>query len=45
MRVWVFFYGSYMNVDVLRDVGFVPEQWETARLSGFDIVIRPLKPG
>lgn len=41
-KVWVFFYGSYINFDVLHGVGYVPEQWEVARLSGFDIVIRPL---
>jgi hypothetical protein len=40
-RVWVFFYGSYMNLEVLRQVNIVPAQWERARLSGFDIVIRP----
>jgi len=40
-RVWVFFYGSYMNMDVLRDVDVVPAQWEPARLPGFDIVVRP----
>jgi hypothetical protein len=40
-KVWVFFYGSYMNFAVLREVGYVPERWEAARLSGFDIVIRP----
>jgi hypothetical protein len=40
-KVWVFFYGSYMNVAVLREVGYVPERWEAARLGGFDIVIRP----
>jgi hypothetical protein len=40
-KVWVFFYGSYMNFAVLREVGLVPEQWEAARLDGFDICIRP----
>jgi hypothetical protein len=40
-RVWVFFYGSYINFGVLREVGLVPEQWEVARLHGFDIRIRP----
>jgi hypothetical protein len=41
MRVWVFFYGSYMNFEVLRQADFTPGQWEPARLSGFDIVIQP----
>ena len=40
-RVWVFFYGSYMNFDVLKEVNFVPQQWEVAKVSGFDIVIEP----
>jgi hypothetical protein len=40
-RVWVFFYGSYMNLDVLREVDIVPEQWEAAALFGYDIQIQP----
>jgi hypothetical protein len=40
-KVWVFFYGSYMNLAVLREVNYAPEQWEPARLAGFDILIRP----
>jgi hypothetical protein len=40
-RSWVFFYGSYMNFDVLREVSLVPQQWEVAKLNGFDIVIQP----
>ena len=40
--IWVFFYGSYMNFDVLKDVGLVPDHFETARLSGFDLRIEPL---
>ena len=41
-RVWTFLYGSYMNFDVLKEVDLVPGQVEVARLSGFDILIRPL---
>jgi hypothetical protein len=40
-QVYVFFYGSYMNPDVLREVELVPVEWEVARLHGFDIAIRP----
>src|SRR4030095_14102803 len=40
-KVWVFFYGSYMNFDVLKDANLLPEQWEVARLSGYDIMIQP----
>jgi hypothetical protein len=40
-RVWVFFYGSYMNFDVLAEVGYRPERWEVASLAGFDLAIAP----
>lgn len=40
--VTTFFYGSYMNRDVLREVDLDPERFEPARLPGFDISIRPL---
>src|SRR5262249_60689008 len=41
-KVCVFFYGSFINLDVLRGAGLVPGRVEVARLGGFDIVIRPL---
>ena len=41
-KVWTFFYGSFINLDVLRTVDAVPESYEIARLSDFDITIRPL---
>jgi hypothetical protein len=41
-NVWAFFYGSFINLDVLRQWGYVPAQYEAAKLSGFDIHIRPL---
>ncbi len=37
-----FFYGSYINLDVLRELDLVPERVEVARLPGFDLLIRPL---
>src|SRR4029453_6399056 len=40
-KVRVFFYGSYMNPAVLREVGIVPERFEVARLDGYDIRIAP----
>jgi cation transport regulator ChaC len=40
-RVWVFFYGSYINLDVLKEAELEPPQWEVARLFGFDLVIAP----
>ena len=40
--VWVFFYGSYINVDVLAEVDLIPAEVEVARLSGYDLRIAPL---
>jgi len=40
-KVWVFFYGSNINFDVLKDAGMVPGEWEVARSPGFDIRIAP----
>jgi hypothetical protein len=40
-RIWVFFYGSYMNRRVLGEVDIVPDELEPARVAGWDIVIRP----
>lgn len=40
--VTTFFYGSYINLDVLREVDLVPERTQVARLPGYDISIRPL---
>ncbi len=40
--VRVFFYGSYINPDVLAEAKLFPSQLEVARLEDFQIVIRPL---
>jgi len=40
-KVWTFFYGSYINFEVLKEVNLAPQQWEAAKLSGFDIRIQP----
>lgn len=40
--VATFFYGSYINSAVLREVDLEPARLEVARLPGFDIEIRPL---
>ncbi|MFQ5955722.1 MAG: gamma-glutamylcyclotransferase family protein [Kiloniellales bacterium] len=40
--VWTFFYGSNINLDVLKKVDYIPSRVEVARLHGFDIRIRPL---
>jgi hypothetical protein len=42
MKVWTFFYGSYMNLDVLREVQLRPQAVEVATLPGYDIRIAPL---
>lgn len=39
--VWVFFYGSYINQEVLAQAGLVPGSVEAARLNGYDIRIAP----
>lgn len=38
----VFFYGSYINRSVLREVELEPARFEVARLDGYDISIGPL---
>lgn len=40
--VVTFFYGSYINPEVLREVGSEPDRMEVARLPEYDIEIRPL---
>jgi len=40
-RVWVFFYGSYINRDVLAEAGLAPGRWEVACAAGFELVIAP----
>jgi len=41
-EIWTFFYGSYINLDVLKEVNYTPGEYEVARLPGFDITIQPL---
>ena len=41
-QVWTFFYGSYINFAVLKEVDLVPDRYEVDRLGGFDIRIQPL---
>ena len=40
-EVWTFFYGSYMNFNVLAEVDLSPAQRETGRVAGFQISIAP----
>jgi hypothetical protein len=41
-KVWVFFYGSFINRQVLAGAGFVPDEVRVARLWGFDVRVGPL---
>ena len=40
-RVWVFFYGTFMNADVLARHGVRAREVIPARLRGFELTIRP----
>jgi hypothetical protein len=40
--VWTFYYGSNINLEILKRFDYVPDRVEVARLPGFDIAIRPL---
>ena len=40
-RVRVFFYGSYINLDVLREVDLVPQEVCVARVLGLALTIAP----
>jgi hypothetical protein len=40
-KVWTFFYGSYINLSVLKEIGLIPQQYEPAKLNGFEIYIQP----
>ena len=37
----MYFYGSYINFEVLKEIDLVPGEWEVARALGFDIHIAP----
>ncbi len=41
-EIWTFFYGSFINLDVLKELDYTPRRYEVARLPGFDITIRPI---
>lgn len=40
-KVFTFFYGSYINKNVLKEAGITPDEFNTALLPGFDIIIKP----
>lgn len=41
-RVHIYFYGSFINREVLAEGGFSADNVTVARLDGFDVVRRPL---
>ena len=40
-RVWVFFYGTFMDPDVLAEHGVIPTEVMPARLGGFELNVSP----
>ena len=40
-KVWTFFYGSFMNQDVLAKADVQPTERQVARLDGWDLKIAP----
>jgi hypothetical protein len=41
-KIPVFFYGSFINVEVLKRADVVPEDYRVARLPGWELTIAPL---
>lgn len=40
-EIWTFFYGSFMNPEVMSRVGHVAAQWEVSYVSGFEFSVAP----
>ncbi len=40
-KIWVFFYGAYINPSVLREIELIPEEYRVATLGGFRLNIAP----
>ena len=40
-KIWVFFYGAYINFSVLREIDLIPEEYRVATLSGYKLNIGP----
>jgi hypothetical protein len=40
--IWTFFYGSWINLKILKEKDLLPERYEVARLFGYDIYIQPI---
>jgi hypothetical protein len=39
--ITVFFYGSYIDRNVLAEVSVSPLRWEVGRLAGYELVVQP----
>ena len=42
INVWTFFYGSYMDADILKSLEFYPIEMKVGKLHGYEISIDPL---
>ncbi len=40
-KIWVFFFGAYINFSVLREIDLIPEEFRVATLSGYRLNIEP----
>lgn len=40
-KIWVFFFGAYINFSVLREIDLIPEEYRVATLGGFKLSIEP----
>lgn len=40
-KIWVFFFGAYINFSVLREIDLIPEEYRVATLNGYRLNIEP----
>ncbi len=40
-KIWVFFFGAYINFSVLREINLIPEEYRVATLNGYRLNIEP----
>ena len=41
-KIWAFFYGGFINLHILKELGVELAEYEVAQLSGYDIQILPV---
>lgn len=39
---WIFFYGSWIDLQILKEKDLCPEKYEVARLPGYEIYVAPI---